>query len=268
MSLASITPPRPTPASTPRVANAIASASARTGVDFDYLFNQARVESGLNPSAKAKTSTASGLFQFTRQTWLATVKEHGATHGLGWASEAITKGADGTYRINKSGLGQSVLDMRFDPEASSAMAAEFASDNRDYLSQRLGHDVDSVDLYLAHFLGAGGAAKFLSAHDAAPHTAAAPLFPAAAAANRSIFYKSDGSAKSLSEIRGSFDAKMRGAVPASFQTVTTTQSKSQSQSASQPPRALAMQDVQAMPGRLSLAFAQSAYARVAADRGL
>ena len=56
-----------------RVSNAIQLASAQTGVDFSYLFNQARIASGLNPNARARTSSATGLFQFIDQTWLGTV---------------------------------------------------------------------------------------------------------------------------------------------------------------------------------------------------
>jgi hypothetical protein len=244
------------------VANAIAEAASKTGVEFDYLFNQARVESALNPSAKAKTSSASGLFQFTNQTWLATVKEHGAAHGMGWAADAISKGADGKFRVGTADLGRSILGLRYDADASSAMAAELALDNRDFLAGRLGREVPAVDLYLAHFLGAGGAAKFLSAHDTAPDQPAAPLFPAAAAANRSIFYNGDGSARSLADIRNGFAAKMEGQTPQPQRThfETTIQSKSQ------PMKPLPMRDFETMPGKLSLAFAQAAYARVAADR--
>src|SRR6185503_19622508 len=82
-----------------RVSSAIQLASARTGVDFSYLFNQARIESGLNPNARARTSSATGLFQFIDQTWLGTVKQHGAEHGLGWAAQAIRRGADGRYYV-------------------------------------------------------------------------------------------------------------------------------------------------------------------------
>ncbi len=244
------------------VNRAIATASARTGVDFGYLFNQARVESALNPSAKAKTSSATGLFQFTRQTWLATVKEHGAAHGLGWAADAIEKGADGTHRITASGLSQSILDLRLDPDAASTMAAEFASDNRDFLARRLGRDVEPVDLYLAHFLGAGGAAQFLQAHDATPGAAAAPLFPAAAAANRGVFYAADGSARSLDDIRGSFTAKMHGAAP----TRTAVETHATTRSRSSATVSLTMRAITPMPGKLSLDFARLAYARVAQDR--
>ncbi|MEG0819994.1 MAG: transglycosylase SLT domain-containing protein, partial [Brevundimonas sp.] len=53
---------------------AIRRASSTTGVDFDFLMKTARRESAMNPSARAGTSSASGLFQFIEQTWLATVK--------------------------------------------------------------------------------------------------------------------------------------------------------------------------------------------------
>ena len=61
-----------------RVQNAIASASASTGVDFQYLYKQAGIESGYNANAQASTSSASGLYQFTNQTWLGVIKAHGA----------------------------------------------------------------------------------------------------------------------------------------------------------------------------------------------
>ena len=40
------------------VMDAMQNASVRTGVDFDYLVDVARVESGYNPTAKASTSSA------------------------------------------------------------------------------------------------------------------------------------------------------------------------------------------------------------------
>src|SRR3546814_20136567 len=70
----------------------------------------------------------------------------------------------------------------------------------DWSSDVCSSDLQPVDLYLAHFLGVGGAAKFLSTHDRAPQATAASLFPAAARANRSIFYDRQGHARSLAEI--------------------------------------------------------------------
>ena len=196
---------------TARVQNAIAAASAQTGIDFSYLFQQARIESSLNPDAQAKTSSASGLYQFVEQSWLGTVAKHGAEHGLGWAAAAITRGSDGRYRIADPQMRRAVLALRRNPESAAAMAAEFASDNRAYLERRLGHGVESVDLYLAHFLGAAGAGKFLTALDADPGAAAADLFPAAARANHAVFYDKSGAARSLSDIRQRFATKFGGA---------------------------------------------------------
>ena len=205
-----------------RVSSAIQLASARTGVDFSYLFNQARIESGLNPNARARTSSATGLFQFIDQTWLGTVKRHGAEHGLGWAADAIRQGPNGRYYVADPQLRRSILDLRRQPEAASAMAAEFASDNRTYLENRLGRPAEAVDLYLAHFLGAGGAARFLRAHDANPNAAAASVLPAAARANRGVFFNRDGSPRSFAQIRERFAEKIGGQGPLPPRAPSTT----------------------------------------------
>ncbi|WP_295527406.1 transglycosylase SLT domain-containing protein [Novosphingobium sp. Chol11] len=79
-------PPRPSsPARTSgsgEVHGAIARAAEATGVDFNYLLAQARIESGLNPAARAATSSAAGLYQFTGGTWMETLGRHGADYGL------------------------------------------------------------------------------------------------------------------------------------------------------------------------------------------
>ena len=147
-----------------RITRAIAQSAKRTGVDFDYLMGQARIESGMNPNAKAPTSSATGLYQFISQSWLAVVDQHGAQHGLDWASNAIQRDSRGRYNVADPATRRAILDLRKNPEAAAAMAGEFAADNRDYLEQRQGRQMAPVDLYLAHFLGAGGANKFLSAH--------------------------------------------------------------------------------------------------------
>jgi len=100
------------------------------------------------------------------------------------------------------------LNLRKNPEVASLMAGEFASDNRDYLERGLGRAAAPVDLYLAHFLGAEGARKFLSAHDRNPDAAAAPIFGSAANANRNVFYDRAGSPRSFAQIRDRFAAKL------------------------------------------------------------
>ena len=187
---------------------AIARASQATGVDFDYLFAQAKIESSLNPQAKAGTSSAAGLYQFTGGTWLQTLDRHGDRHGLDWAANAIDGG-----RVDP-GMRAQIMAMRFDPNASALMAAELASDNKTALSGVLGREPDAAELYMAHFLGADGAAKFLSALQSNPSQSAAALLPKAAAANRGIFYDASGP-RSVSGVmdlmRGKVSAAMGGA---------------------------------------------------------
>lgn len=188
--------------------NAIAMASRRTGVDFGYLLGQAKIESSLNPTARAATSSATGLYQFIDQSWLAVIDKHGSQYGLGWASDAIQQ-SNGRYYVADPELRQQILDLRKHPETASVMAAEHAADNKAYLESRLGREAQPVDLYLAHFLGVGGAAKFLSVHDRAPDATAASMFPSAARANRSIFYDRSGNPRSFTEIRDRFAAKLQ-----------------------------------------------------------
>ena len=77
---------------------AIRRASNVTGVDADFLVRTARRESAMNPAARARTSSAAGLFQFIEQTWLATVKAHGAKHGYGQYADLIYRGGPGPAR--------------------------------------------------------------------------------------------------------------------------------------------------------------------------
>ena len=250
-----------------RVQAAIAKAAEKTGVDFNYLLGQARIESGLNPNAQARTSSASGLYQFTKQTWLATVKAHGAEHGLDQAADAISQDTDGEYHVSDPSLRTDILNMRFAPEASSAMAAEFASDNSDYLANELGRTPEQVDLYLAHFLGVAGAARFLKHYDSDPGGAAAAILPKAAAANAGIFYRANGTPRSFAEIRQRFAAKLAGSVSPSA-TAPTTASYAQVHGTPPSPQEFPpMLSIEPMPARLSLDFARAAYSKLAAMQG-
>lgn len=248
---------------TPQVHDAVARAAQRTGVGFDYLFNQAKIESSLDPLARARTSSAAGLFQFTEQTWLRTVKMHGADHGLSWAANAITISSDGKAFVPDPANRDMVLGLRFDADAAAAMAAELATENRSTLEAGLGRTAEPVDLYLAHFLGSEGALRFLKAHDADPSMAAASLFPDAAAANRTIFYTDNGSPRSLGDIRTQFAAKLGDVTPA--QTIHYRAARADGDQLSSRP--FAMAKFEEMPGRLSIGFAESAYQRLSALTG-
>lgn len=196
------------PITTNRIQSAIAQASSRTGIDFDFLLGQAKLESGLNANAKAGTSSASGLYQFIDSSWLSVVKKHGADAGLGWAANAIQPGANGKLGVADGATKSAILALRNDPTIASLMAAEHAADNKGALEGTLGRAATGTDLYMAHFLGLGGATKFLSTMQANPGASAASLFPAAAASNRGIFYAANGDARSLSDIYQRFGAKL------------------------------------------------------------
>lgn len=257
---------RTSPSNTPSaismpVWRAIESAARRTGVDFDYMLDQARIESGFRADARAATSSATGLYQFTTQTWLATLKQHGGTHGYGWAAEAIAPAGRGTYRVADPALRDTILGLRTDPQLAALMAGELAADNSAHLAGTLGRQPEPVDLYLAHFLGAAGATDFLTAWSADPDRAAASLFPKAAAANRSIFYDASGAPGSLGEIRRSFAIKLENGGTAMPYAVSAVRRSLASMPAG--PTALAMRAIEPMPQKLSLDFARDAYRRLA-----
>lgn len=192
------------------VIGAIRQAAARTGVDFAYLLDKAAQESSFNPGAKSTTSSATGLYQFIGQTWLRMIKEHGAEYGLQKEAAAISIDKNGNAKVEDRMMREKILNLRYDPVMSSAMAAEFTRENKDYLDAKLGGEIGSTELYLAHFLGAGGAEKFLKNMKAAPHASAADILPDAAEANRSVFYGKDGRALSFAQIYNRFAAKFKG----------------------------------------------------------
>lgn len=196
-----------------QVMTALESAAERTGADFSYLLKTATRESSLNPAAKAATSSATGLFQFIEQTWLATVKKHGAEHGLSAYADQIEQGADGRYKIAAGGDRQAILALRKDPNAAAAMAGELTVDTAQTLRGGLGRNPTSGELYAAHVMGPGGALKLIRAAESNPGQSAADLFPAAANANRSIFYGKDGAARSAEAVLARLTQKHDGAAP-------------------------------------------------------
>jgi Transglycosylase SLT domain len=186
----------------PDVVSAIRQASFRTGVDFSYLMAKAAQESSFDTQAKARTSSATGLYQFIDSTWLGVVKTHGAAHGFGKFADQIKQTGSGEYHVADPAMRRQILDLRKDANAAAAMAAEFASDNKTHLEREVGGKIGSTELYMAHFLGAGGASKFLNAMKKDPNQSAAALFPDAAAANQNVF-----KGRTLQQVFDKFAAK-------------------------------------------------------------
>jgi len=216
------------------VTSAIQAASTKTGVDFAYLMEKASAESSFNPTAKAKTSSATGLFQFIDSTWMGMVKKHGASHGI---DASLDK--------------QSLLELRKDPEIASMMAAEFAKGNKAHLEKTVGGDIGNTELYFAHFMGAGGASAFLNQLKQNPDGIAADTFPKAANANRNVFYDpSTGNARSFSEIYDFFDKKFSDDSDISDNAITSLAHKDTTKTNSLAQRSDAQEGYQHLPPSL------------------
>jgi hypothetical protein len=184
----------------PAVAGAIRNAATATGTNFEYLLATAKVESGLNPRASAKTSSAQGLFQFIDRTWLSTLKQAGPSLGYDNLAAAITQDANGHLSVADPQMRQKIFALREDPAANAAMAGAFTRANSSRLAKKLGRNASEGELYMAHFLGANGASKLISLASQQPGASAASAFPRAAAANRSIFYDAQGHARSAADV--------------------------------------------------------------------
>jgi hypothetical protein len=196
-----IGPPAPQPPSVlSPIASAIQRAAQATGASFEYLLATAKVESNLNPNVAASTSSATGLFQFVEQTWLATVSQAGRALGLGNYADAISRDSAGRYQVADARLRNEIMQLRTDLEASAAMAAVFTQQNAAQLRQRLGRNPTDGELYMAHFIGSAGAVTLISAVGENPQGNAAAMFPAAARANRSVFYDREGRARSVAGV--------------------------------------------------------------------
>ena len=190
------------------VTGAIRQAAQATGTSFQYLLATAQVESGLNPQAGAATSSARGLFQFIDQTWLATMKQSGAALGYGQYAAAITKTGSGHYEVADPVMRSAILKLRNDPTANATMAGAFTQSNAAVLSASLGRAPSEGELYIAHFIGAGGAARLISSAAANPNASAASYFPVAAHANTSIFYdRATGAPRTLADVRNVLTAR-------------------------------------------------------------
>lgn len=153
----------------------IAAVAKMTGMDPVLLTGLIATESGFNSAAKPGTSAAQGLGQFIPGTWKTMMKKYGAAYGL----------APGTPAT--------------DPRANALMTALFIRDNAKEIQPALpsGRKVNATDLYMAHFLGAGGYRTFLK-NPGVP-AASIPGMGKAATANASIFFDG-GRARTTDEI--------------------------------------------------------------------
>jgi hypothetical protein len=140
-----------------------------------YLQSIALAESGGRANVGAGTSSAQGLFQFTKDTW-----------------EGVTK------RMGKNWT----LEDRNDPMKAAEAAAFLTRQNAQVYEKQFGRGASNEELYALHFLGSGGGPAFLKALAANPDGLAKDAVGEAAAnSNPDIFFeKGTKRARSLAEV--------------------------------------------------------------------
>ena len=183
-----------------RTLKGIQTASAESGVSFHYLLAKAAQESGFDSYAKASTSSATGLFQFTRGTWLDMMRRHGEEVGLGDFAAQIKESATGRLTVLNEAAEAEMLALRRNPDISSQFAALFAGDNAQTLETSLGREATPAELYLAHFLGAWGATALVTTAEQDPTKPAVDVLPAAANANKTVFFEDSGLARTAASV--------------------------------------------------------------------
>jgi len=193
------------------VSDAIERAADATGASFEYMLATAQAESSMNPQAVSTTTSARGLYQFIEQTWLATLKRSGPSLGYGRYADAIVQTSPGRYEVPDAAMRRDIMALRDDPAANAAMAGALTRDNAAQLAARLGRTATDGELYIAHVLGSAGAARLMTLVAATPGAAADAVFPAAAEANRAIFYDRQGRPRSVVEVYGALIGRYDGA---------------------------------------------------------
>ena len=181
-------------------------------VDIDpvLLMAIADKESSFLTDVRARTSSATGLFQFIDATWLRMMRDFGARHGLAKEASSINW-VDDELVVAEAAEKTRILGLRRDPYLSALLAGEMLKRDRSRIARRIGRDLTHGETYLIHFLGPDDAERFLAKAVGEPGTAAARLLPKPARANRPIFYARAGrKAKSLSiaEVHAKFEKMM------------------------------------------------------------
>jgi hypothetical protein len=159
-----------------------------TGVDPKILIDMCAIESKFDPQARPfdprtgkYLSSAVGLLQFLKGTWADQLRANGSKYGIA--------------------IGTPPTDAR----ANALMGAEFIKSNMNYLKSKVKRDLTETDVYLAHFLGAEGASKFLQMDR---NTPAATTMPDEAQANPGVFFDKTGRTRTAGEIYEHFTKKI------------------------------------------------------------
>ncbi len=197
------------PVKVPRsIVENVVQAAKTTDMDPALLMAIADKESSFAPTAKAGTSSASGLFQFVEKTWLKALQAFGLRYGQEKAVKAIQGGEAPRVAAQKR---SEILKLRNDPYLSAALAAEMLKRDGAKIAERVGRPLTPGETYLIHFLGPEDAGRFIEKLNKTPNASAAQLLPKPARANKPIFYEKQGRKlkdRSLSEVHEAFEHMM------------------------------------------------------------
>lgn len=189
----------------------IVRAGRVVGADPTLLMAVADKESSFSTAVQAKTSSATGLYQFIEQTWLGVIFEFGRKHGMVAEAALITRNGR-QFVIADANERQRILDLRREPYLSALLAGEMLKRDTLRLEKAMGRHLTGGEIYLIHFLGPDAAQTFIETMEETPGASAAALLPKPAEANRPIFYaQAGGETKTLSvsEVHKKFDEMIK-----------------------------------------------------------
>jgi hypothetical protein len=198
---------RPLSTTPAAVIRAVQIAQQRLGADPDLLLAIASQESGFNPKARNRHSSARGLLQFTNVTWLTVIRDFGSQHGLRRYAAAIDTDRSGRMSVKTPRLRRAILDLRKDPLLQVIMATERLNQERAPLELRLGHPAQLTDLYFLHLLGPAGAAHFLTELAEHPDASSSATVGAQTKFNEGLFVR-DGRPLTVAEAYASVQAAL------------------------------------------------------------
>jgi hypothetical protein len=152
-------------------------------VDPEFYKKLMQAESGgRNIKNPQEGASAAGVYQFTEGTWDGMVKSMGLD-----------------YNLND----------RYDPKKQEVVIKGFTKQNEKYLSSKLGRKPNNTELYAAHFLGNGGANKFLSEVRDSPDGTSTPT-DEELRYNKKVFLNSKGKLRTNLEVYNELTRRIEG----------------------------------------------------------